>query len=316
MGVAISGWRLAAAVGSLSGCLGVVSGTAIDTVLARRLQDGDRGGDLREAMAGFPDREVVGRVLDRFYLPDGRRPGASLPPRRDAHPRGAPAAPRPDRPRRLRRGQPGPAGSCRTDRHQPAHQGEGADPPDPVRRHVGQGGLRPHGCGDPSRDPRRSRRLRRGPRGDHAASGRPPGRRARARAVVRPGPGALRRCRSPPPGVPRHRVRGIAGRHAGATLQRAGRRLRRRGPIGGGHNAPPRGQSGPGRERPARIRPARSRRRGPDEGVGTSVLASRRHRLPRGPRRGLGRRRQRNPGGHPLRVFTRVPAWSPGFATR
>ena len=44
MGVAISGWRLAAAVGCLPGCLGVVSGTAIDTVLARRLQDGDPGG--------------------------------------------------------------------------------------------------------------------------------------------------------------------------------------------------------------------------------------------------------------------------------
>ncbi|MGA8015429.1 MAG: nitronate monooxygenase [Candidatus Dormiibacterota bacterium] len=76
MGVAISGWRLAAAVGCLPGCLGVVSGTAIDTVLARRLQDGDPGGDLREAMVGFPDQAAVGRVLDRFYLPEGRRPGA------------------------------------------------------------------------------------------------------------------------------------------------------------------------------------------------------------------------------------------------
>jgi len=43
MGVAVSSWRLARAV-SLQGQLGVVSGTAIDTVIARRLQMGDPGG--------------------------------------------------------------------------------------------------------------------------------------------------------------------------------------------------------------------------------------------------------------------------------
>jgi nitronate monooxygenase len=40
MGVGVSNWRLAQAV-SRFGQLGVVSGTALDQVFARRLQDGD-----------------------------------------------------------------------------------------------------------------------------------------------------------------------------------------------------------------------------------------------------------------------------------
>ena len=43
MGVGVSNWRLAQAVSKL-GQLGVVSGTAIDQVLVRRLADGDKGG--------------------------------------------------------------------------------------------------------------------------------------------------------------------------------------------------------------------------------------------------------------------------------
>ncbi|MCX5764611.1 MAG: nitronate monooxygenase, partial [Gemmatimonadetes bacterium] len=53
MGIAVSNWRLANAVSS-RGQLGVVSGTAIDTVFVRRLQDGDIGGHMRRAMARFP----------------------------------------------------------------------------------------------------------------------------------------------------------------------------------------------------------------------------------------------------------------------
>jgi NAD(P)H-dependent flavin oxidoreductase YrpB (nitropropane dioxygenase family) len=74
MGVAISGWRLARAVASHRGCLGVVSGTALDSVVARRLQDGDSGGHLRRAIEAFPDQGVAGRVLDRFFVPMGRHP--------------------------------------------------------------------------------------------------------------------------------------------------------------------------------------------------------------------------------------------------
>ena len=56
MGVGISGWKLARAV-SLTGQLGVVSGTALDQILARKLQLGDLDGHLRRAMACFPDLE-------------------------------------------------------------------------------------------------------------------------------------------------------------------------------------------------------------------------------------------------------------------
>ncbi len=74
MGVAVSGWRLARAV-SLTGQLGVVSGTAVAVVLARRLQDGDPGGHLRRALEHFPDGAVAGRVLERYFQPAGHPPG-------------------------------------------------------------------------------------------------------------------------------------------------------------------------------------------------------------------------------------------------
>ncbi len=75
MGVAVSDWRLARAVGAL-GQLGVVSGTALDFVHARRLGDGDIGGHLRRAYAAFPVPAIAKRVLDRWFMPDGRSPGA------------------------------------------------------------------------------------------------------------------------------------------------------------------------------------------------------------------------------------------------
>jgi NAD(P)H-dependent flavin oxidoreductase YrpB (nitropropane dioxygenase family) len=74
MGVAVSDWRLARAVAS-RGQLGVVSGTAIDTVFIRRLQDGDPGGHMRRAMAHFPLRHAVDEALGRYFLPDGRPSG-------------------------------------------------------------------------------------------------------------------------------------------------------------------------------------------------------------------------------------------------
>ncbi|WP_344972625.1 nitronate monooxygenase [Streptosporangium fragile] len=74
MGVGVSGWRLARAV-ARTGQLGVVSGTALDLVLARRLQHGDPGGHLRRALAHFPVPEVAERVLARFFVPGGAGPG-------------------------------------------------------------------------------------------------------------------------------------------------------------------------------------------------------------------------------------------------
>ena len=73
MGVAVSGWRLARAV-SRRGQLGVVSGTCLDTVLVRRLQDGDRDGALRRAMNAFPMPGVAARALTGYFRPLGRAP--------------------------------------------------------------------------------------------------------------------------------------------------------------------------------------------------------------------------------------------------
>ena len=75
MGIGVSSWSLARAV-SRAGQLGVVSGTAVDTVLVRRLQDGDVGGHVRRAIAHFPIVRAAERALARYYLPRGRKAGA------------------------------------------------------------------------------------------------------------------------------------------------------------------------------------------------------------------------------------------------
>lgn len=74
MGVGVSDWKLARAV-STEGQLGVVSGTAIDTLMVRRLQDGDPGGHVRRAMAHFPEPQVSDAVLARWFRPEGRPAG-------------------------------------------------------------------------------------------------------------------------------------------------------------------------------------------------------------------------------------------------
>nr|WP_219232516.1 nitronate monooxygenase [Austwickia sp. TVS 96-490-7B] len=91
MGVAVSSWQMARAVAH-TGELGVVSGTALDAVLARRLQDGDPDGHARRALAHFPDPAMADRVLQRYHRPHGRTPGTpyrphptlTLTPSRDA----------------------------------------------------------------------------------------------------------------------------------------------------------------------------------------------------------------------------------------
>ena len=71
MGVAVSGWPLARDVSRL-GQLGVVSGTALAVVLARRLQLGDPGGELRHALDQFPFPAMVARVLSDYFVPGGK----------------------------------------------------------------------------------------------------------------------------------------------------------------------------------------------------------------------------------------------------
>src|SRR5512135_1078738 len=75
MGVAVSGWPLARAVSRL-GQLGVVSGTALAVVLARRLQLGDPGGELRYALAQFPFPRLAARVVEKYFIPGGKAPSA------------------------------------------------------------------------------------------------------------------------------------------------------------------------------------------------------------------------------------------------
>jgi NAD(P)H-dependent flavin oxidoreductase YrpB (nitropropane dioxygenase family) len=74
MGVAVSSWQLARAV-SQTGQLGVVSGTALDVVIARRLQDGDVGGHVRRALESFPVPAMAQRMMSRYFLEGGRAPG-------------------------------------------------------------------------------------------------------------------------------------------------------------------------------------------------------------------------------------------------
>lgn len=78
MGISVSSWQLANAV-AREGQIGVVSGTAIDLVLARSLQLGDPDGDRRRAMAAFPDQEMVQRILDKYYIEGGKEEAKSFP---------------------------------------------------------------------------------------------------------------------------------------------------------------------------------------------------------------------------------------------
>jgi nitronate monooxygenase len=81
MGVGVSNWKLAEAV-SRAGQLGVVSGTALDQVLARRLQDGDLDGAMRRGIEAFPFRAMAERVCERYFLKGGmaeRTPYCTVP---------------------------------------------------------------------------------------------------------------------------------------------------------------------------------------------------------------------------------------------
>jgi nitronate monooxygenase len=75
MGAAVSDWRLARAV-SITGQLGVISGTAIDAIMARRLQIGDPGGHIRRALSAFPVPDVAQRIIDRYFVEGGKKEDA------------------------------------------------------------------------------------------------------------------------------------------------------------------------------------------------------------------------------------------------
>lgn len=76
MGVGVSHWRLARAV-SAQGQLGVVSGTALDQLFVRRLQDGDPGGHVRRALDHFPLPALAERLWAEYHIPGGKGPTTS-----------------------------------------------------------------------------------------------------------------------------------------------------------------------------------------------------------------------------------------------
>ncbi|USN45100.1 MAG: nitronate monooxygenase [Candidatus Woesearchaeota archaeon] len=73
MGINVSCWHLVNRVARL-GEMGVVSGTAFDSLFIRILQDGDADGNMRRALQHFPDQDVVARILDKYFIEGGKDP--------------------------------------------------------------------------------------------------------------------------------------------------------------------------------------------------------------------------------------------------
>ena len=78
MGIGVSNWRLAQAVSKL-GQLGVVSGTALDSLFVRRLADGDKGGHMRRGLDAFPFPQMARRIWQEYFVPGGKPAGAPYP---------------------------------------------------------------------------------------------------------------------------------------------------------------------------------------------------------------------------------------------
>ena len=72
-GIAVSSWQLASEVAS-RGQMGVVSGAGLDLVIARKLQLGDVGGHIRQALDNFPIKDMAQRVWDRYFVLGGKSP--------------------------------------------------------------------------------------------------------------------------------------------------------------------------------------------------------------------------------------------------
>jgi len=75
MGAGVSDWKLARAV-AVEGQLGIVSGTALDSILIRRLQLGDPDGNMRRAFDAFPFPAATDRILKHYFIPGGKAANA------------------------------------------------------------------------------------------------------------------------------------------------------------------------------------------------------------------------------------------------
>jgi nitronate monooxygenase len=78
MGVGVSNWSLAQTVSKL-GQLGVVSGTALDSLFVRRLADGDFGGHMRRGLDAFPFPDMARRIWAEYFTPGGKAEVAPYP---------------------------------------------------------------------------------------------------------------------------------------------------------------------------------------------------------------------------------------------
>ena len=240
MGVAVSGWRLAREV-SRTGHLGVVSGTAMDAVLARRLQDGDAGGHYRRALVHFPSPAIVERVLERYFV-DGRPSrGCSVQAHPQADRRRLARRPGARRPRELRRGVAGEGGPCRRRRRQLPREGPDGHPDRRPRGDARGGRLRAHG----RRHPARGAPAARLPRGRRGRAASPPTSRAPpSSAAVEVDPAGLLGADLPPLTRPDF-LAIVSPRparvvpHRDAAICPDGFVVER--PPAGGHSAPPRG---------------------------------------------------------------------------
>jgi nitronate monooxygenase len=76
MGAGVSSWKLANAV-SRMGQLGVVSGTALDSILIRKLQNGDIGGNFKRSLEAFPLPKVAERIYEKYFSAAGKVPNSS-----------------------------------------------------------------------------------------------------------------------------------------------------------------------------------------------------------------------------------------------
>jgi NAD(P)H-dependent flavin oxidoreductase YrpB (nitropropane dioxygenase family) len=72
MGVAVSNYNLAKEV-SIQGGLGVVSGVALETVMIRRLQNGDPTEEIRFALKHFPDQEFSESIINNYFQLEGNK---------------------------------------------------------------------------------------------------------------------------------------------------------------------------------------------------------------------------------------------------
>ena len=244
MGVAVSNWRLANAVARV-GQLGVVSGTMLDTVLVRRLQDGDPGGHVRRAIAQFPIPDVGDEVVRRYFRPEGRPAGTpyrALPMYKQAVS---------DARQRVtvlanfvevwlaKEGHLGPIGVNLLTKVQMPNLAVA------VRRDAGGGGLRHHGRRHPSGDSGRARRARRASPGAAPVRDRGGAARRGGLARLRSG-GALARAHGAGAAAPSAFLAVISAASLALTLARksTGRvdGFVVEGPTAGGHNAPPRGE--------------------------------------------------------------------------